>query len=79
MLLYSSDFRTCCTTRTVTPLAVLCVVSELAGSQQDLQGAGRGRERDPPAPPQVLLLGPERRLQRPGPAQSALCAGHTHY
>lgn len=57
------------------PVAVLCVVSELAGSQQDLQGAGGGRERDPPPPPQVLLLGPERRLQRPGPAQSALCSG----
>lgn len=58
--------------------AVLCVVSELARSQQDLQGAGGGRERDPPAPPQVLLLGSERRLQRPGAAQSALRAGHMH-
>lgn len=53
------------------------VASELAGSQQDLQRAGGGRQRDPPPSAQVLLLWPERGLQRSSPAQSALCAGVT--
>ncbi len=58
-------------------VAVLCVVSELAGPQQNIQRAGGGRERDPAAQTQVLLLRPERGLQGPGPAKSALCAGLT--
>lgn len=58
-------------------LPVVSSASELAGSQQDLQRAGGGRERDPPPQAQVLLLRPERGLQRSSPAQSALCAGVT--
>ena len=55
---------------------VCCVdVSELAGPQQDLPGAGRGRGGDAAAQEKVLLLRPERGLQRPGPAQPALRAG----
>lgn len=59
------------------PVPIFCVVSELAGPQQDVQRAGGGRERDPSAQTQVLLLRPERGLSRPGPAQSALCTGLT--
>ena len=56
---------------------MFCVVSELAGPQQDVQRAGRGRERDTSAQTQVLLLRPERGLPRPGAAQPALRAGQT--
>lgn len=54
---------------------VLLIGSELAGPQQDVQGARSGGERNAAAPAQVLLLRPERGLQGPGPAQPALCSG----
>ena len=61
---------------------VCCVdVSELAGPQQDLPGAGRGRGGDAAAQEKVLLLRPERGLPGSCPAQPALRTGiglHTH-
>lgn len=53
----------------------LLIGSELAGPQQDVQGARSGGERNPAAPTQVLLFRPERGLQGPGPAEPALCSG----
>lgn len=53
----------------------LLIGSELAGPQQDVQGARSGGERNPAAPTQVLLFRPERGLQGPGAAEPALCPG----
>lgn len=49
--------------------------SELAGPQQNVPRTRRGGERDPAAEAQVLLLGPERGLAGPCPAQPAVCPG----
>lgn len=50
-------------------------LSELAGPRQDVEGAGRGGDGDAAAEEEVLLLRPERGLQRPRPAQPALRTG----
>ena len=65
-------------TRCVCVCVCVCVYwldSELAGPQQDVQGAGSGGERDSSAQAQVLLLGPERGLEGPCAAKPALCTG----
>lgn len=51
------------------------LLSELVGPWQDVEGTGCGGDGDVAAEEKVLLLRPERRLQRPRPAQLALCAG----
>lgn len=50
-------------------------LSELVGPWQDIEGTGRGGDGDAAAEEEVLLFRPERRLQRPRPAQPALRAG----
>ncbi len=50
-------------------------LSELVGPWQDVEGTGCGGDRDVAAEEEVLLLRPERGLQRPRPAQPALCTG----
>lgn len=50
-------------------------LSELVGPWPDIEGTGCGGDGDVATEEEVLLLGPERRLQRPGPAQPALRAG----
>lgn len=50
-------------------------LSELVGPWQDIEGTGCGGNRDVAAEEEVLLLRPECGLQRPCPAQLALCAG----
>ncbi|CAF88570.1 unnamed protein product, partial [Tetraodon nigroviridis] len=50
------------------------VRSQLVGPRADAAGAGRGGDRDAAAEEEVLLLRPERGLQRPRPAQPALRA-----
>lgn len=51
------------------------LVSELVGPWQNVEGTGRGRDRDVATQEEVLLLRPECGLQRPRPAQPALCSG----
>lgn len=50
-------------------------LSELVGPWQDVEGTGCGGDRDVAAEKEVLLLRPECGLQRPCPAQPALCTG----
>lgn len=50
-------------------------LSELVGPWQDIERTGCGGDRDVAAEEEVLLLRPERGLQRPRPAQPALRTG----
>lgn len=50
-------------------------LSELAGPRQDIERAGRRRDGDVAAEEEVLLLRPERGLQGPRSAESALRTG----
>lgn len=50
-------------------------LSELVGPRSDAEGTGCGGDRDVAAEEEVLLLRPERGLQRPRPAQPALRTG----